>query len=99
MIDIDHFKSVNDSWGHNTGDLILSGVATLIRSCLREGDLAFRYGGEELTILLRGYNATAARVLAERIRIKIENHSFKSDRGNKVPLTISLGIAEYESAI
>ncbi len=76
MLDIDHFKNVNDRFGHITGDAILKSFAGLIKDNLRQSDLLFRWGGEEFIILLPGNEPEAAHMLAEKIRIIIENHPF-----------------------
>ncbi|MEI8094777.1 MAG: sensor domain-containing diguanylate cyclase [Spirochaetales bacterium] len=97
MMDIDHFKNVNDTWGHLTGDEILKGVASLVLESVRVVDTAARYGGEEFIVLLPGQPLEKARLAAERIRLRVEGHTFAS-RGQKVPVTISLGVAEFDPA-
>ncbi|OHB75445.1 MAG: hypothetical protein A2Z34_07440 [Planctomycetes bacterium RBG_16_59_8] len=98
MIDIDHFKKINDTHGHQTGDIALKGVAEVIRKNLRRaGDAAYsgyRYGGEELCILLPKTPADKALIVAERLRKGVEGKSFRSDRGVEFSLTISAGLAE-----
>jgi len=68
MLDLDHFKRVNDTYGHLTGDEVLVSFTRLIRDCVRRGDLIVRYGGEEFCVLLPGTPLSAATALAERIR-------------------------------
>lgn len=99
LCDIDHFKNVNDTHGHLSGDLILKGVAAVLRSGLRTGDLAFRYGGEELTILMPGATHTAAQQIAERLRKAIEKSAFLGEKGQVVPITISMGLALYKAGL
>lgn len=92
FIDIDHFKSINDKYGHSLGDKILIDFANLLTKTLRSEDIAFRYGGEEFVILANHANAATAYVLAERIRKKVEKHDFNT----AFSITISLGIAQFE---
>src|SRR5690606_5266552 len=72
MVDIDHFKSVNDRYGHAIGDELLKGVADVLRGDLRRGDLAARYGGEEFALLLPDTNMSGAEAVAQRYRYGIE---------------------------
>jgi diguanylate cyclase (GGDEF)-like protein len=94
LTDIDHFKKVNDTYGHPTGDVVLRGVAQVVRDCVRKVDLAARYGGEEFAIVLEGTDAVGARQLAERIRAEVEKQQFPSSKG-AFGCTLSLGIAVY----
>ncbi len=94
LTDIDHFKKVNDNYGHPTGDVVLRGVAQVVRDCVRKVDLAARYGGEEFAIVLEGTDREGARQLAERIRSEVERQQFQSQKG-PFSCTISLGIAVY----
>jgi len=89
MVDIDHFKRFNDSYGHACGDDVLRRVATAIGPQLRRGDIAYRYGGEEFSVLLPGAEDEDARVVAERIRLTIE--SLPVVDGESV--TVSIGVA------
>ncbi len=84
MLDIDHFKSLNDTEGHEAGDAALVALAEVLRSCTRPGDLPFRYGGEEFGVLLPGLGAEAAVRVAERIRAAAEA---------RLPRTVSAGVA------
>jgi diguanylate cyclase (GGDEF)-like protein len=92
LIDFDHFKLINDRYGHSAGDNILQQVAKLFTSVLRAGDSLYRWGGEEFAIILRDTDAATLAVIAERLRILTEQHSF----GLKRPVTISVGLATYE---
>jgi len=92
LVDIDHFKRVNDTHGHTAGDIILEGVAKRIQSVLRKYDTGYRYGGEELVLLLPDTRKDAAATIAERLRDRIQSRKFRSD-GGLVPITISLGVA------
>jgi len=91
MLDIDHFKQVNDTWGHQAGDFILREVAWILNKARREEDLLGRYGGEEFILLLRGIPRKEANQAAERIRKSIESHRFVF-QGTKIPITISVGL-------
>ncbi|WP_045683393.1 GGDEF domain-containing protein [Martelella endophytica] len=92
LFDIDHFKSVNDRWGHVAGDAVLRGVAEQISSCIRSGDVAVRYGGEELLLLLQGASAEGALGLAETIRERLEHTRFRHD-GQSIRITVSAGVS------
>ena len=93
MLDIDHFKAFNDRYGHPGGDEALRTLAEVLRSCMREGDLAARYGGEEFTVLLPGLDAPAARVVAERIRARTESTIVALAPGITARMTVSAGVA------
>lgn len=90
ILDIDHFKNVNDTHGHDAGDSVLAEVALLIKQCLRKEDILVRWGGEEFVVILPFTNAQEGTVIAERIRTNIENHIFKYVK----KITISIGVAE-----
>ena len=92
MFDIDHFKSVNDTYGHDAGDEVLRKVGHIIAASLRDVDVAARFGGEEFTTLLPETDKTHAIEIAERIRNRIETTDF-SWQGTRIPLTISAGVA------
>jgi diguanylate cyclase (GGDEF)-like protein len=92
LVDIDHFKRLNDSFGHATGDIVLKGTAAFLQAMVRESDTIGRIGGEEFVILLPGTELRAAEQTIDRIRMEIENHFFVSgDRS--VRITASFGIA------
>ncbi len=96
MLDIDHFKKVNDTYGHLCGDEILKGLAVLIKSCLRSMDVVARYGGEEFAVLLPETNGPEAYQTAERIRRSVEDMTFMgAEQGLHV--TVSQGVATYPS--
>jgi diguanylate cyclase (GGDEF)-like protein len=95
MIDIDLFKSVNDTFGHMAGDYALAGVAKRISEALRDEDIVARYGGEEFTVILRETDARNAFILAERIRNIIEANPFKFEK-QEIPITISIGVATLD---
>lgn len=92
IIDIDHFKKVNDTYGHQAGDYVLRQLADVIGNLIRDEDIFARYGGEEFVILLRDTDEEKAFIFAMRIRRAIEKHEFKF-QGIKIPITISIGLA------
>jgi diguanylate cyclase (GGDEF)-like protein len=97
LLDIDHFKSVNDTHGHLFGDLVLREIGYLLRRSLPESGLAARYGGEEMVVLLKGSDAQRAPELAEQIRAAIAEHEILDyNAGNRLQVTVSLGVACYE---
>jgi diguanylate cyclase (GGDEF)-like protein len=94
MLDIDHFKRVNDRWGHAAGDAVLKELAQRVESQVRASDVAARYGGEEFVILLPDTNIDAAARLAERVRTAIAESPIQLPNGETVTITASIGIAE-----
>ncbi|GMV80829.1 MAG: hypothetical protein AMXMBFR7_20130 [Planctomycetota bacterium] len=96
LMDIDHFKKVNDTHGHLSGDMVLKHAAKVLQSGLRSGDLAFRYGGEELALLMPGAGSEAAQQTAERLRTAVQGTTFRGDKGQTIPVTISLGVASHK---
>ncbi len=94
LTDIDHFKSVNDTWGHPTGDLVLKGVARILKEKARDTDIVARYGGEEFAIIMPETDAKGAQVIAERIREAVMAEVHQSDQG-PLKVTLSLGIATF----
>jgi two-component system cell cycle response regulator len=95
LIDIDHFKDYNDTFGHLEGDKVLVRFSQILRSCLRANDSAFRYGGEEFTVILPETGAEEARTVAQRIRAAVEAEIFALHTGRSVSKTISIGVTEY----
>ena len=96
MMDIDHFKKVNDTYGHQIGDEVLQGVAAIILKTLRASDIICRYGGEEFLILATETGIENAKLLAERIRSLIEKESITVAEQMKIPVTVSIGLAQYQ---
>lgn len=92
MIDVDHFKSYNDTYGHQEGDSVLRKVAKVMNATLRQGDLAARYGGEEFCLILRGVSKFDALKIADRVR-----QAISEQRCGKCAITVSMGIAECTS--
>jgi diguanylate cyclase (GGDEF)-like protein len=98
MIDIDHFKRVNDTHGHAVGDIAISHVARLLTKGRRASDIAARYGGEELVLLLPHTPLEGAMSLAERLRYQIEQTPYRAGQAND-HLTASLGVALYDRSM
>jgi len=90
LLDVDHFKQVNDTYGHNAGDAVLVDLANILKSNVRGNDVVGRWGGEEFMMLLSNSNAIKAQVVAEKMRVLVKQHQFPGV-GN---VTISLGICE-----
>ncbi|NVJ49978.1 MAG: GGDEF domain-containing protein [Gammaproteobacteria bacterium] len=95
VVDIDHFKSINDQYGHLTGDQVLKEVANRLRLALRKEDRVFRFGGEEFIILLSATHLPAARLTAERIRMTLTATPIKALDLN-LPVTASIGVSEWQ---
>ena len=94
LTDIDHFKKINDSYGHPTGDEVLRRVAAILKASARKIDIVARYGGEEFALVLEGTDRAGAAQLAERIRQEVEAQSFPSSKGT-FGATLSIGVASY----
>jgi len=94
MVDIDSFKAVNDNWGHSVGDRVICAVAEACRVRVREGvDTVARLGGEEFVVILPETTATNARLVAESLRQAVQNQQVANDDGERVPFTVSIGVA------
>lgn len=93
MLDIDHFKHVNDTYGHVAGDMILAGLSSVVSSQVRDVDSACRYGGEEISVILPETGIEAAAQVAERIRSAIEEHRFNIGQEQSITITVSIGAA------
>lgn len=94
MLDIDHFKQVNDLHSHLTGDAVLRTLAGIVQTCCRQDEFITRYGGEEFTILLPGATVETARQVAERIRLSIAQHDWTSIKPELGTITVSIGVTE-----
>jgi len=92
LFDIDHFKKVNDTHGHQAGDYVLAEISTLLSGALRAEDVFARYGGEEFAVICRGSDSAQAQVVGERMRKAVETHRFVYE-GTHIPITISVGVA------
>ncbi|MEW6663883.1 MAG: diguanylate cyclase [Thermodesulfobacteriota bacterium] len=95
MIDIDDFKSINDTYGHSRGDQVLSGLAQMVRQNIRDTDSAFRFGGEELVVLLPETSIEAAVGVAERLRQSSASLAFRGDSSETIVATLSIGVCQY----
>lgn len=95
LLDIDHFKRFNDTWGHLEGDKVLVELGKMIRSCLRSMDSAYRYGGEEFTVILPETDIDRAGIVGERIRASFETKIFVPARGKETGATISVGATQF----
>ncbi|MFT7235423.1 MAG: diguanylate cyclase (GGDEF)-like protein [Methylophagaceae bacterium] len=96
LLDIDHFKTVNDSYGHSTGDIVLRALADSIVDTLRRSDIAFRYGGEEFALILSNTDTASALLVAERIRIAAFQLNCNDGDDRHFNLTVSLGVSELK---
>jgi len=95
MIDIDHFKSINDRHGHSTGNIVLTELAALLRRNVRESEIVARYGGEEFAVILPQTSGEEAVVAAERLRRAVAAQSLRSVDGVAFSVTISIGLADF----
>jgi two-component system, cell cycle response regulator len=99
LLDIDRFKSVNDTYGHEAGDEVLRAFAKRIRSCVRGEDIVARFGGEEIVVIAPETPLETAQRIAERIRSKVETEPFAIHRGmRQIPVTVSIGVAQISSS-
>jgi two-component system cell cycle response regulator len=98
MIDIDHFKKVNDTYGHDFGDTVLRAAAKTIVGCLRKTDYLFRYGGEEFLLMVTNNDINTVTDIAERIRATVENQEIINQEINSsINVTISIGISHLQT--
>ena len=93
ILDIDHFKRVNDTYGHVAGDRILTGMAQLLQQTVRQEDRVCRYGGEEISVIMPETGVQTAIQTAERVRAAVEQVVFKDDSGQEIRVTASIGVA------
>ncbi len=98
MIDIDHFKKVNDTYGHEVGDITLKHLAQICRNNIREVDFIGRWGGEEFAILMPEIDSKGVFVVAEKLRMSIENQPVDLQTNNKIKITISIGGALFKKS-
>ncbi|MBC8059443.1 MAG: diguanylate cyclase [Clostridiaceae bacterium] len=95
FLDIDHFKKVNDTYGHSSGDIILKGLAVILRDTCRGFDVVSRNGGEEFSVILLDCSSPNAVVIAEKIRKNVEKHKFYISDKVAINITISIGVSTY----
>ncbi|MGX5491318.1 GGDEF domain-containing protein [Bacillus thuringiensis] len=98
LIDIDHFKYVNDTYGHPAGDEVLKQVGCILRETSQFPDLAFRKGGEEFALLIPNKGLAYGICMGEQIRTAVESHPFQLLDGTKIKITVSIGVSEYEGS-
>ena len=94
VLDIDKFKTVNDTYGHSTGDVVIKGLGAVLARCRRETDTVGRFGGEEFVVVCQETETAGAVQLAERIREEFAKQTFQTEHG-PLNVTVSLGIAEF----
>lgn len=99
LIDIDHFKRFNDSYGHQIGDKVLKEVSKVIQECVNSDCLVARYGGEEFVVIIPDASTDAAVTVAEKIRASIEKHDVNTSEYSNLKVTVSLGIATFPDHI
>jgi diguanylate cyclase (GGDEF)-like protein len=97
MVDVDHFKSVNEHYGHNTGDIVLTEVARRLRGAIRAGDVLVRYGGEEFLAVLPKADAGRAWEVGERMRQRVSERAFDVGDGLALLLRVSVGVAQWRA--
>jgi diguanylate cyclase (GGDEF)-like protein len=97
LFDLDHFKQVNDTYGHALGDQMLIHTTKIVRESLRQGEIIGRYGGDEFVILLPGSDCVQGQQIAERLCEKINSQAIATGKGD-LSVTLSLGIAELRQA-
>jgi diguanylate cyclase len=98
LIDIDYFKKVNDTYGHQFGDYVLREISNIIADSFRKTDMMYRYGGEELAIILTETSIEGAEIPLERLREKIALHKFLYN-GEETNITISIGVSQYSADV
>ena len=96
LLDVDHFKLINDERGHAMGDQVLAALGRLLAHHARKTDIVGRWGGEEFVVVLSGAPESGARIAAERIRSAVERMSVLDNKKQRVPVTVSIGIACLE---
>jgi diguanylate cyclase (GGDEF)-like protein len=98
MLDLDHFKNVNDAYGHGFGDTVLASVSRTVGGCLRKTDCFFRYGGEEFLVMISKTDREAVLAIAERIRAAVEkNEIFNEERKMPIKITVSIGVSDLNT--
>jgi len=95
MVDIDHFKRLNDNYGHENGNRVLRQLSTIIKSCIRDVDIFARYGGEEFAVILPQTPLADSHMIGERIRERVESTPFHIDGAAPVRVTVSVGLTSF----
>jgi diguanylate cyclase (GGDEF)-like protein len=96
ILDLDNFKEFNDAYGHVEGDQVLRRLGQVLKRSIRNTDFAFRYGGEEFTILMPMTTSANGSVMAERIRTEFKKEKFSPETGKDVHMTVSIGLAQFK---
>jgi diguanylate cyclase (GGDEF)-like protein len=96
MLDLDKFKAFNDTYGHVEGDYVLSRLGQVVKRCLRDPDSAYRYGGEEFTIMLPMTTCEEGIVTAKRIQTELRKENFSPVADKNIYMTVSIGMAQYK---
>lgn len=96
ILDIDHFKKVNDNYGHQAGDWVLTQFAALLKDNVRKADVPARWGGEEFAVILTESTVSQARMAAEKVRRNVESSEFNIPDGRSIPVTVSVGVASLD---
>ncbi|MDE1360146.1 GGDEF domain-containing protein [Bacillus paralicheniformis] len=99
MIDIDYFKTINDTYGHSNGDVILKELGTILKKSTRTEDIVSRNGGEEFSVILPNSSHSQAAEITERIRKEVETHTFSISHSKKIHITVSIGVAAFPEVI
>jgi diguanylate cyclase (GGDEF)-like protein len=99
FVDLDHFKKINDTYGHPAGDLVLKSTAKLLQTSVRDTDFVGRYGGEEFVVILPGTSREGARIVCERLITAFRTTKHKLDRRNEVIVTVSAGLAVQDEGV
>jgi diguanylate cyclase (GGDEF)-like protein len=95
VCDVDYFKEINDSYGHDHGDRVLQAIASLLNKSLRKTDIIGRYGGDEFFMILPETSLGSAQELAERIRADVEEFGLEVNKGESITTTVSIGVAAF----
>jgi len=98
MLDLDHFKEVNDTYGHPAGDMVLREIGKMLKECVRQSDLICRYGGEEFAVILPSTQLEKARIVCERFRGIVKQHQFQYSSYH-INITVSIGVAPFNHSI
>lgn len=99
MIDADHFKNINDTYGHPEGDVVLRTLSSRMQGMLRSSDTLCRYGGEEFALIIPNISQEHARPLLERLRKAIEELEVETNDGKRIKVTVSIGVAQFDGSI
>jgi diguanylate cyclase (GGDEF)-like protein len=95
FIDVDHFKNVNDNYGHLVGSRLLQDLGKALKLILRQSDHIYRYGGDEFVVIMPNVETKIVHEIATRILAQLKNHFFEIDNGDTYKMSLSIGIAEY----